>query len=69
MNANQVIVAVEHATAIMYYFHKQVESNVDSDDHILKRAVEDFCSVSRILLPPGKKCESCNGTGSARAIQ
>jgi hypothetical protein len=75
MTGNQVISAVEHATAVMHYFHQQRESQefgftrdgLNEDE--FQRVVETFGHVARVLLPGGPPCVCCNGTGTAGTVR
>jgi hypothetical protein len=71
MTGPEVIRAIEQAVAYMLLFHEQkgedfggIEEPLDLER--FEKAVTGFSHITAALLPAGKKCQYCNGTGIAQ---
>lgn len=71
MSGNEVIRAIEQATALMLLFQEQRKEEFGSVEESLdmarfEQALAGFGHTTAVLLPAGKKCIHCNGTGIAQ---
>lgn len=71
MTSNEVIRAMEQATACMLLFHEQKKEVFGGVEETLEmerfeQVLTGFSHTAAMLLPAGKKCIYCKGTGIAQ---